>query len=284
MGLLSILGVAPVVGRDVTEEETRQDRRVALLSYETWQSKFGGAQDVLTKELRTSTGVVPIIGVLPRGFVAPSWAMASAAWDGLAMFSSPQTVAPVARLAPGATTDQATAEIGALIAALGPRVRGPRDRPDTPLPFVRVEPLEATLFERSARQASLIAVAAGLVLLLACANLAGLILARGRVRERDMALRTALGASRARIISTTVMETGLVCALGASAAVLASLWTADVLRTVLPPLMARYAAAATDSRTVAVTLVASVLCSLIAGGWAGLRLSLIHISEPTRPY
>ncbi|MBK9240808.1 MAG: ABC transporter permease [Acidobacteria bacterium] len=279
MGLLSILGVAPVVGRDVTEEETRQDRRVALLSYETWQSKFGGAQDVLTKELRTSTGVVPIIGVLPCGFVAPSWAMASAAWDGLAMFSSPQTVAPVARLAPGATTDQATAEIGALIAALGPRVRGPRDRPDTPLPFVRVEPLEATLFERSARQASLIAVAAGLVLLLACANLAGLILARGRVRERDMALRTALGASRARIISTTVMETGLVCALGASAAVLASLWTADVLRTVLPPLMARYAAAATDSRTVAVTLVASVLCSLIAGGWAGLRAARVRPTD-----
>ena len=279
MSLLSILGVVPVVGRDVTDDEMRQDRRVALLSYEAWQSRFGGTQDVLTKELRTGTGVAPIIGVLPRGFVAPAWAIASASWDGLALFANPQSIAPVARLAPGVTPDQATAEVGALIAALGPRLRGPRDRPDAPPPYIRVERLEATLFERSAKQATLIAVAAGLVLLLASANLAGLILARGRARERDMALRTALGASRARIIGTTVMETAVVCALGAMAAVVASLWTAEVLRTVLPPLMARYAAAASDWRTVTLTVGVSIVCSVIAGGWGGLRAARVRPTD-----
>ena len=279
MNLLSILGVAPVVGRDVSEEEFRQDRRVALLSYESWQSKFGGAHDVLTRELRTSTGVVPIIGVLPRGFVAPVWATPSAAWDGLALFAAPPPLAPVARLTPGATPEQATAELGSLIAALGPRVRGPRDRPDAPLPFVRAELLESTLFDRSAEQASLIAVAAGLVLLLACANLAGLILARGRARERDMALRTALGASRARLIGTSVMETGVVCAIGATAAVIASLWAADVLQATLPPLMARYAAAATDWRSVTMVAIASLSCSLIAGLWAGLRAARVRPTD-----
>jgi predicted permease len=279
MNLLSILGVAPVMGRDVSEEEFRQDRRVALLSYESWQSKFGGAHDVLTRELRTSTGLVPIIGVLPRGFVAPVWATPSAVWDGLVLFAAAAPLAPVARLTAGATPEQATAELGSLIAALGPRVRGPRDRPDAPLPFVRAELLESTLFDRSAEQASLIAAAAGVVLLLACANLAGLILARGRARERDMALRTALGASRARIIGTSVMETGVVCAIGATAAVVASLWTADVLQAMLPPLMARYATIATDGRTVALAVIASLSCSLIAGGWAGLRAARVRPTD-----
>jgi predicted permease len=94
-----------------------------------------------------------------------------------------------------------------------------------------------------------------------------------------MALRAALGASRARIIGTSVMETGVVCALGASAAVVASLWTADVLRTVLPPLMARYAAATTDWRTLALIVGTSLGCSLIAGGWAGLRAARVRPTD-----
>lgn len=279
MNLLDVLGVQPAVGRGVSEEEARQDRRVAVLSHETWQAKFGGAADILTRELRTPSGTVPIIGVLPEGFVAPSWAMASAAWDGLAFYAKPRSIAPLARLSPGATPEQAAAEIERLVAALGPRLRDARTPADAPLPYIRVDTLESTLFERNADQAAVVAAAACLVLLLACANLAGLMMTRGRSRERELALRVALGASRRRIVTTTLVEAGVLCLGGAAAAVLALTWAGGVVRSVLPPLMARYAIAQTDWRAVTAAVTASLVCTVLAGLWPGLRAARLRPTD-----
>jgi putative ABC transport system permease protein len=280
MNVLSVLGVRPFLGRDVTEEEASQDRRVAFVTYESWQTKFAGAADILSREVRTrGARTVPIIGVLPKGFVAPSWGMPSATWDGLALYAKPPAFAPIARLAPGATAAQATEEIRALVSALGPRVRAPSAPADAPLPAINVDPLESELFERFSEQAAIVAAAAGLVLLLACANLAGLMVTRGRSRERELALRVALGATRSRIVMTTLVETGMVCLAGAVAAVGALILAADIVRLALPPLMARYALPATDWRAVTVTLVAALACTLLAGLWPALRAACLRPTE-----
>jgi putative ABC transport system permease protein len=280
MNVLSVLGVRPFLGRDVTEEEVSQDRRVAFVTYETWQTKFGGAADILSRDARTPSGrAVPIIGVLPRGFVAPAWGMPSATWDGLALYAKPPSFAPIARLAPGATAEQATQEIRALVSALGPRVRGSREPADAPLPVIGVDSLESELFERFSEQAAIVAAAAGLVLLLACANLAGLLVTRGRSRERELALRVALGATRSRVVMATFLETGIVCLVGAVAAVGALIVTSDIVRLALPPLMARYALPATEWRSIAAAVLASLVCTLLAGMWPSIRAANLRPTE-----
>jgi putative ABC transport system permease protein len=280
MNLLDVLGVQPAVGRNVSAEEARVDARVAMLSHETWQLKFAGAQDILARQLRTSDGPVPIIGVLPKGFVAPAWVAPSGAWDGLVFYATPMPLAPIARLSPGASPAQAAAEIETLVATLEPRLRDPR-RPaaEGPLPYIRVELLESTLFENSAEQAALVAAAAALVLLLASANLAGLMLTRGRSRERELALRVALGASRLRIVTATLVEAGVLCLAGTTVAVFALIWGGEVVRSLLPPLMARYTLAGTDWRAVTVAIVASLVCTVLAGLWPGLRASRLRPTD-----
>ena len=278
MNLLDVLGVTPAVGRNVSAEEARVGTRVAILSHESWQMKFDGSAEVLGRSLRTSGGTVPIIGVLPRGFVAPAWAAPSAAWDGLVFSPEPWPLAPIARLRPGATAAQAAAEIDTLVATLAPRLHDPR-RPQAPLPFIRVDPLESTVFEASAKPAAVVAGAAALVLLLASANLAGLMFTRGRSRERELALRVALGASRLRIVTATLVEVGVLCLAGAAVAVLFLAWAGEILRALLPPLLARYALAGTDWRAVAAAIVASLVCTVLAGLWPGLRASRVRPTD-----
>lgn len=276
--LLSVLGVRPVAGRDISKSETQEKQLVALLSYDAWQSRYGGDTSVLGKTVGSGARSPTIIGILPRGFLPPAWAIQDPKWEGLVLTADAMVLAPVARLRPGVSHEAAQAEMGSLVTSLGPRLTSPRAPADAPPPFIRVDKLDGVLFERWTDYAWLIAATAGLVLLMACANLAGLLLARGRSREHESAIRTALGASWTRILSASILETGLVCAAGAILAFGVLAITSRLVVTVLPPAFGRYMTSAFDPRVVGAALLISSIAAIMAGLWPGARLARVQVS------
>jgi predicted permease len=276
--LLRVLGVRPVAGRDISEAETQEKQVVALLSYEAWQHRYRGNASVLGKPVGPGARSPTIIGILPRGFLPPAWAIQDASWEGLTLTSNATIMAPVARLRPGASREAAQAEIGSFIASLGSRLKAPNAPADAPLPYIRVDTLGAVLFEQSTDYAWLIAATAAIVLLMACANLAGLLLARGRSREHESAIRTALGASSARIVFTSILETAVVCVAGACLALVVLGLTSRALASVLPPVFGRYMADVSDPRVMGAALLISAIAAVVAGLWPGARLARVQVS------
>lgn len=221
--LLAVLGVRPILGRDMTADDSRSRANVALLSYETWQRRFGGTVDVLTHRFVSGRREVSVIGVLPKGFVPPSEVALDPEWDGLvldvddwaALGRTGMVMAPIARLRPGASLQASRAEMSALVAALEPELnRASSGR----VPRIQIDPLESALYERLLKYGWLIVGASVLILLMACANLSVLLLVRGRAHQRSVALRMALGASVFRIVATSLFETLTIAGLGTAAA------------------------------------------------------------------
>ncbi len=276
--VLRVLGVHPEVGRDVTRDEVRHERVVALLSHETWQSRYQGRLNILGQPVGPGAGSPVIVGVLPRGFVPPAAATPNPAWEGLVLSDKTMVLAPIARLKPGQSIAAAQAEVDALVTALAPQLTTARGGAGA-LPYIRVDRLDDHLFENFQDNAWLVVVAAALVLLLACTNLVGLMLARGRSRERDAAVRLALGASPGRLVSATVLETGVVCVAGTAVAWVAVAWASSAISAVLPPMFARYMAAPTDVRVATMAVLTSIACAMAAGLWPGFSLARASVVQ-----
>jgi predicted permease len=280
--LLDVLGVTPVAGRSISDQERLERQAVVLLSAEVWAERFQRSPEVFERRVRAASGTAPIVGVLPEGFVPPAWVSTSASWEGVVLVTNPGSFAPIARLADGVSLEQAEAELQALGAALGPQLLGPRARPDTPAPLLKVHPLTTeTLFERAAPQAMAITLAAVLLLALACVNVCGLMLARARARERELRIRIALGASRARVLGSSALEATMLSLSAGLGSVLLLWWTGDVLRSVLPPLLARYMVSPLEWRTVGILLLTCVACGVGASLWPAARsLKLMSATGP----
>ena len=283
--LLRVLGVRPAIGRDVSEDDLRERRLVAFLSHETWQQHFAADSGVIGTTLRGgASSVATVIGVLPHGFFPPTWA-GGPIWHGLIIEDSgwssigPKGAInpPIARLRPGATLPAARAEVDAVAKALDAERTAPAPS-GAELTGVRADLLERELFSAWRDYAWLVSAAAGFVLLMACVNLAGLLLARGRSRERETAMRAALGASTPRIVAASLLETLLVCLAGAAAALIALAWTSQVLISILPPVFQQYVADIGDRRVLAFSLAAAVVCSSIAGAWPAVRIARVDVT------
>ena len=223
--VFSTLGVAPVIGRTMTEADG--DGPVAVLSYGLWQRRFGGSPQVVGRTVRLTGTAYTVIGVMPRRFGFPSGAFQL--WTGMG-FS--MTLAKgqdqnralrifhaVARLGPGVEMRQAQAELTALAARLA------RVHPDT---NAGVSLALVSLRDRQVgdvRPALLVALASvGCLLLIACANVANLVLARMTARTQELAVRAALGAGRGRIARQLVTESLLLAACGGAAGLLLARW------------------------------------------------------------
>ena len=223
--VFSTLGVAPVIGRTMTEADG--DGPVAVLSYGLWQRRFGGSPQVVGRTVRLTGTAYTVIGVMPRRFGFPSGAFQL--WTGMG-FS--MTLAKgqdqnralrifhaVARLGPGVEMRQAQAELTALAARLA------RVHPDT---NAGVSLALTSLRDRQVgdvRPALLVALASvGCLLLIACANVANLVLARMTARTQELAVRAALGAGRGRIARQLVTESLLLAACGGAAGLLLARW------------------------------------------------------------
>jgi putative ABC transport system permease protein len=234
--LWTVLGARPVLGRVFTEEEDTQRVKVAVISYGLWQRRFGGSRDVLGRTITLNDSPYEVIGVMPREFFfMPArdidiWMPTSFSADRLQHFSWHDEQI-VGRLKPGVTLRQAREAM----AALSLRVSAPHVQPAR---TAVVTPLREELAGKT--QSSLIVLlgASAAVLLIACVNLANLLLSRGAVRRREVAVRAALGAGRGRLIAQFLIESLVLAGFGAIAGLALAMPVMRFLEALVPETMA----------------------------------------------
>jgi predicted permease len=254
-GFFQVLGVRPAIGRTFTTAEDRAETPYAIISYNYWQRRFGGRPDVLGKTFTMRKAALTIIGVAPQGFIGETSGQQPDLWLPLRMQprvipgkdwheTPPEKVMwlhVLGRLKPGVTLAQAEAQVNVLFQAglesfYGAAASGERRREYLDQ-RVRIQPgARGASMMRNEFSHSLTALlaAVGVLLLIACANLANLLLARGAARKSEIALRLSLGASRGRLIRQLVTESLALAALGG----VASLAVAYVLHGALVRMMA----------------------------------------------
>jgi predicted permease len=211
------LGVVPVIGRIYNADEDRRGGTPSVvLSYQTWQERFGG-QPVVGQTVSMNSVTHTILGVMPQGFSFPYKDIE--AWLPLGSIPTPPRVlhdlAAVARLKPGVTLEQARAEMAAISTRLE------QTYPDANKDWKgRVEPLISVVVGDAGRPLWILFGAVSLVLLIACSNLANLLLARASARQQEMLVRAALGASRGRIVRQLVVESLILSFIGTALALM----------------------------------------------------------------
>lgn len=210
----TVLGTQPLMGRTFTDEEDRKSAKVAVISYSLWQRRFGGDPKMIGRKIILSDEPYEAIGIMPSSFVFPSrtneiWTPASMPPEELARRGS-HYLQCVARLKPGVSLEQARAEMS----VVANRIAQQYPESAKGLGFVAV-PLREQLVGNSRIALIVLLIAAGCVLLIACANLANLLLARSAGRQQEMAVRAALGAGRGRIIRQMLTESLTLAGAGA---------------------------------------------------------------------
>jgi predicted permease len=263
--MLEITGQRPIIGRGFIEEDDRLARRVVVLTHEGWTSRFASDPNVLGRRIWFRDDAREIVGVLPPGYITPG-PFIDPNISGVALMPTRTLLVngvarvnpPTVRLKAGVSRDEAQAAIAALVDRLKPEMppeKGVRD--------VQLVPIRDAMFGGFYNYLWLVVGGAMLVLAVACVNLAGLFLVRGRARLRDAAVRLSLGASRRRLIGDAIAEGLLVCLAGTIAALLVLLWAWQGLTSILPPIFGRFSTGI-DLRVVAFALVIAAVASLAA--------------------
>ena len=270
---LSMHGVTPLFGRDFTREDTAFGApAVALLGYGYWQSRYAGRRDVIGETLRLDDGVATIVGVLPASFEAniPLARPLRIPPDEVTQRGTGR-VTVLARLRPGVTVDQASADLSARMAG--------EPLPDGSGQRMRVSVssrLESTV-SRYRTTVTTIASGVSLILLLACVNVAGLLLARGAGRQSELALRAALGAGRLRLIRQLLTESLVLALTGGAAGVFLAWLSLDALVASIPISLPADTPVTLNLRVLAATVTLLVLTVLLFGLAPAVSLSRVRI-------
>ena len=273
------LGVAPGLGRGFTLDNERPGSdQVTILSYALWQKRFAGNPGIVGQRIVLDGKSFEVLGVMPKDITFP---LPAELWVPINFDSSPDLkqrkahfLRPIGRLKPGMTLAQAQADTDAISAQLA------QQYPESNTGWnLRLESLHERLNGGSRVTLFILFGAVGFVLLIACANVANLLLVRAAARQKEVALRTALGASRARIVRQLITESLLLALIGGVLGTLLAAWGIDLLVTLSGDTVPRTANVKIDATVLAFTFVTSLLTGLLFGLAPAFRTLKLNLTE-----
>jgi len=284
--LFPTLRVMPALGRNFLPEEELPGHRVVILSHELWVSDFASSPNAIGQLVKISDEPLTIVGVMPAGFHYPLdepalfWASNAIEREGQFPFTAKRNddlLSVVGRLKPRVTREQADAELNTIQRGLAQEYSEIRQQLG-----VAVNPLLEANVEGSRKPLLILLAAVGVVLLIGSANVAGLLLARSSSRKGELALRTALGATRVRVVRQLLVESSILAVLGGMGGITAA---AILLRSCvqfLPHNLPRTFAIEIDGRVMAFAILLSGLTTLVFGLVPALRMSRLDPIESLR--
>src|SRR5437899_4632820 len=280
----SVVGVAPAVGRWFTSET----EPIAVISYAVWQNRFGGSADILGRRIASEAQSYTIVGVAPRAFTGIFAPYRTDIW--VPMRTRPRLAAMLdnrsrrlvmvfGRLRSDATPGQASAELNGIEAQLVAEHGASAE----PLPPIVAEPIRGIPNPGGRRlvslSASLLMIVVGVVLLIACVNVGNLLLVRGSLRRRELAVRQALGATKSRLIRQLLTESLVLAIGGGASGLVLAVWTTRILERVMPSVRSTFPIEldlSLDGRVIAFATILSLATTLVCGlvpAWRGSQTS-----------
>jgi predicted permease len=276
--LFPLLGVAAAQGRTFhQEEEVAGSDQVAILSHAIWQRRFGGDPGIVGRTIPLDGNAHTVVGIMPEGFAFPN--DQAQMWVPLALTPEfggtnrgGRFLSVIGRMAPGAGIDQAQAEMSSIAGSIEQEV-GPWSRGWG----IALVSLHDQAVGGARKPLLVLTAAVGFVLLVACANVANLMLARAVARRREFAVRAALGAGRWHVARLLLAESLFIFLLGGAAGVLLAQWGVELLVASAPPPLGAIGQRVIDGRVLAFTFLLSTLAGALAGlapGLAAMRTDL----------
>lgn len=272
-GVIPLLGVHPLFGRGFTAADEREGaNRTLLLSYRLWQTEFGGDRGILGRRVLLDDQPYVVVGVMPADFHFPSpevalWTPRQFGADDY-KDRNDNYLEVVARLKPGISMEQARAEMNVLMQQL--KRQYPEDLKHS---GVRVISLRDEVSRRSSLLLWALLGAAACVLLIACANLANLLLARNLARQRELAVRAALGAGRERLVRQSMTESLVLAALGGGLGILVAFAAVPLLTKLVPSTLPIASTPTVDLRVLTFAGLLTFITGVVFGALPAVRAS-----------